>query len=254
MITTLKNRIRSIKELILPSKLERERKEEAEFLNKLFEKLLTEASTKKRVEYILSINGKDPKLQNVLTEHERALPGDRNFLESGWYKSMLTRYALAMHYSKGKNVLDTCSGLGWGAYLLEVVADELTCIELDQGTIQAAKAIWPYEKSLIQQGSVLQLPFPDNSFDIVTAMESIEHFELDDARIYMHEVKRVLKPKGRLIGSTPLPLTEEGIKHELAINPYHLHIFTPPKLADFLSECFSEVHVLHNNCFFWCIK
>lgn len=257
MLLAIKDRIRPIKSMIQPmflSSTEKEQRKEAEFLNNIFENLYTNSETRKRVEYILTINEENSRLQEVLAEDERALPGNQTFLESGWYKSMLTRYAFAMHYVKGKKVLDTCSGLGWGAYLLEVVAGSLIGIELDQKAIQAAKEIWDYDKCVLQQGSVLNLPFPDNSFDVVTAMESIEHFTLEDAKIYTQEMHRVLKPGGRLIGSTPLPLTEEGIQLELNTNPYHLHVFTPTKLGAFLRGYFSKVHVLHNNRYFWAIK
>ena len=254
MLTKLKRKVRPLKKLLPLSSLEREKLEEANLLNNLYTKLVTDSLTKEQVEHILSINQNHPLLQNVLTEEERALPGNSRFLRTSWYKSMLTRYAFAMHHSQGKSVLDTCSGLGWGAYLLEAVAKDLTCIELDTNAIEAAKNLWSYQKCVMQQGSVLEMPFPDNSFDVVTAIESIEHFDLDAATTYRNEIYRVLKPNGMLIGSTPLPLTEEGVRHELDNNPYHLYVFTPTELSKFLQKTFSKVHVLHNNRFFWAIK
>lgn len=47
----------------------------------------------------------------------------------------------------------------------------------------------------------LQLPFKTGSFDVVSAFDVIEHFA-DDARL-LHEIRRVLKPDGRLILSVP---------------------------------------------------
>ena len=49
----------------------------------------------------------------------------------------------------------------------------------------------------IRQGSVSQLPFPDNSFDLVTAVET--HFWWPDLPNDMREVFRVTKPDGMLI-------------------------------------------------------
>jgi ubiquinone/menaquinone biosynthesis C-methylase UbiE len=49
----------------------------------------------------------------------------------------------------------------------------------------------------IREGSVSQLPFPDDVFDLVTALET--HFWWPDLPADMREVLRVLKPGGRLI-------------------------------------------------------
>lgn len=45
------------------------------------------------------------------------------------------------------------------------------------------------------------LPFPDNYFDVVLALELIEH--LHDPQKFLTEIKRVLKPNATLIISTP---------------------------------------------------
>lgn len=49
----------------------------------------------------------------------------------------------------------------------------------------------------IREGSVSQLPFPENTFDLVTAVET--HFWWPDLPAAMHEVLRVLKPGGAFI-------------------------------------------------------
>lgn len=49
----------------------------------------------------------------------------------------------------------------------------------------------------IRNGSVSQLPFPDRTFDLVTAVET--HFFWPDLPADLRELFRVLKPGGRLI-------------------------------------------------------
>lgn len=49
----------------------------------------------------------------------------------------------------------------------------------------------------IQQGSVSKLPFPDGTFDLITAVET--HFFWPDLPSDMREVFRVLKPGGSFI-------------------------------------------------------
>ena len=46
-----------------------------------------------------------------------------------------------------------------------------------------------------------EVPYPDNTFDIVTATEIIEH--LEDFRAIMRDVHRILKPGGIFVLSTP---------------------------------------------------
>jgi SAM-dependent methyltransferase len=53
----------------------------------------------------------------------------------------------------------------------------------------------------VKQITTKQLPFPDNSFDLIFAIEVIEHIE--DDIFAMQELKRVLKPNGYLIVTVP---------------------------------------------------
>jgi ubiquinone/menaquinone biosynthesis C-methylase UbiE len=46
-----------------------------------------------------------------------------------------------------------------------------------------------------------KLPYDDNSFDIITATEVIEH--LEDFRAILREIYRILKPNGMIVLSTP---------------------------------------------------
>jgi len=52
-------------------------------------------------------------------------------------------------------------------------------------------------------GSALSLPFEDEHFDTVTALELIEHFDRDGQDTFLREVHRVLKRRGQFVVSTP---------------------------------------------------
>jgi len=49
----------------------------------------------------------------------------------------------------------------------------------------------------IREGAVSELPFPENMFDLVTAVET--HFWWSDLPVGMREILRVLKPGGTLV-------------------------------------------------------
>jgi ubiquinone/menaquinone biosynthesis C-methylase UbiE len=224
------------------------------FFRDLLHDLMSNPSTRKRVEYILTFNSDNPIFKEVLTKHERALPGDQEFQNNGWYEVMLTRYALGAHYSKAKCVLDTCSGLGWGSYLLDSVAKRVIALDVDGPAVKLASSLWPSQRTEYVQGSVLNLSLVSNCIDIALAMESIEHFELSHVKRYLDELYRVLKRGGMLIGSSSFPETREQAMALCARNPYHLHIFTRAEFDKLLIDLFSKHYIYQNGLFFWAVK
>jgi ubiquinone/menaquinone biosynthesis C-methylase UbiE len=50
-------------------------------------------------------------------------------------------------------------------------------------------------------GSITQMPFSDNSFDLITALDVLEH--IDDDQTAASELVRVLKPKGLIVITVP---------------------------------------------------
>lgn len=55
--------------------------------------------------------------------------------------------------------------------------------------------------SMLCASDAMRLPFRDNSFDLVVAMDILEHLKDDSAALC--EVHRVLKPGGRIIATVP---------------------------------------------------
>ncbi len=56
-------------------------------------------------------------------------------------------------------------------------------------------------EDVVVPGSASAIPFPDASFDLVTAFDVLEH--LDDDRAGLAEIRRVLRPGGRLLLTVP---------------------------------------------------
>lgn len=72
-----------------------------------------------------------------------------------------------------------------------------------------------------------QWPFEDDSFDLVTGMEILEHLALDPY-FFFSEAARVLKPGGRVLITTPNVVSHRGVRKVLdGIAPYSFGIFVP---------------------------
>jgi SAM-dependent methyltransferase len=75
------------------------------------------------------------------------------------------------------------------------------------------------------------------SVDAVVAMEMIEHVQDDKAVV--SEVRRILKPGGLFIVSTPNRLvTGSGEKPD---NPFHVREYTPEEFTNLLRQAFNEI-------------
>ena len=113
----------------------------------------------------------------------------------------LHRYCIATEWIKGRAVLDIACGEGYGSGLLARTAAEVIGVDISKSTIEAARI--KYQRSNLQfiQGAADQIPAQDNYFDVVVSFETIEHHDRHEEM--MSEIKRVLKPDGVLIISSP---------------------------------------------------
>lgn len=208
------------------------------------------SETSLKMTRILQTGQEKLKAASIWEPNQRSLPSDITFIKTLYFRSMFIRYALAARVAKGKPVLETCSGLGWGAYLLESVVSSVTCVELEKKAISLAQMLWPFERTCFVEGSVLALPMADSTWDIVSAMESVEHFQKEDSERYVAEIARVLRSGGWLVGSTPLARTNDDINREKASNPCHLHIYTRKTLRAVLRKYFRRSYVFESERFF----
>ncbi|WP_018900899.1 class I SAM-dependent methyltransferase [Rhizobium sp. 2MFCol3.1] len=147
------------------------------------------------------------------------------------------RYHKAAEYIRpGDRVLDVACGLGYGSHILYNAskARSVMGIDLSEFSVNYANAHYSDGEAVrFEVGDAQYLSqVPDNSIDFITAFETIEH--VPDPDIYLGELKRVLKPSGRLMVCAPNNWVDETGKDP---NPYHLHIYTWERLID---ECGSQ--------------
>jgi SAM-dependent methyltransferase len=107
--------------------------------------------------------------------------------------------ALLLEHAGGARVLDVGCGAANG-YAPEVAAVAASYLGVDVSERAVALA---RERGLEAQvvEDAAQLPFGDASFDVAVCVEVLEHlFRPDDA---VAEIRRVLRPGGRLVASAP---------------------------------------------------
>jgi 2-polyprenyl-3-methyl-5-hydroxy-6-metoxy-1,4-benzoquinol methylase len=160
----------------------------------------------------------------------------------------LHRYAIAMESCSGKVVLDIASGEGYGSNLLATTASKVTGVDIDPATVQAANEKYAIRRKNLEflQGSADKIPVGSGQFDIVVSFETIEHH--DKHREMMAEIKRVLKPGGLLIISSPDKLfysDKPGTK-----NPFHVKELYKEEFRSLLADHFKNVVLYRQKTFF----
>ncbi|HON53065.1 MAG TPA: class I SAM-dependent methyltransferase [Bacteroidales bacterium] len=149
----------------------------------------------------------------------------------------LHRYAFAMQYIQGKDIIDIASGEGYGANLMSSVAKSVVGVDISHEAVEFANTKYKKPNVSYKQGSATQIPLPDSSIDVVVSFETIEHHDKHDEM--MQEIKRILKPNGILIMSTPQKAEDGIIRH-----PYHVKELYFEEFKELLHKYFLHTHFL----------
>lgn len=97
----------------------------------------------------------------------------------------------------GARVLD--AGCGSGRLLDELVSyGEVSGLDMNPDSVAVARSRGHAD---VHEGAVESLPWEDETFDLITCLDVIEHTA--DDRISMRELRRVLAPRGRLLITVP---------------------------------------------------
>jgi ubiquinone/menaquinone biosynthesis C-methylase UbiE len=139
-------------------------------------------------------------------------------IEGNIYLEHMHRYLMVRDLVTGKDVLDIASGEGFGSYTLSRFARSVVGVDIDKSSVEHALSRYKEPKLDFRSGSCSQIPLEDRSVDVVVSFETIEHH--DEHERMMQEVRRVLRPGGVLIISSPE-------KHEYTDvpgtrNPFHV--------------------------------
>jgi len=139
-------------------------------------------------------------------------------------------YELVAPLIRGK-VLEVGSGNGYGLRLLSRHCDYYTAIDKYDTNINTSLTA----NVSFQRMTIPPLELESDYFDYVVCFQVIEHIQEDSALIA--EIKRVLKPGGKLYMTTP------NIKTTLTRNPWHIREYTIDEFNKLLSSSFEKVEV-----------
>jgi SAM-dependent methyltransferase len=125
-------------------------------------------------------------------------------------------------------------------------------IDVDHSAVERGKTLYPQLGSRISEYSGATLPFPSESFDVVTMFDVIEHIP-EVEKFLSREVWRVLKKRGSLLFQTPNKYT--NIPWEILIHrsfskykSYHVSLQSYWSLGEMLEAAgFDEIRISKRN-------
>lgn len=155
----------------------------------------------------------------------------------------LQRYHTVSRYVTDLDVLDAACGEGYGSSILAEKARSVVGIDIDAATVAAAGRKYSGRPNLcFHQGSVADLSIIESqSKDAVISFETIEHVSRELQEAFLKEIKRVLKPDGFLVMSTP-DKKEYSDRYQFH-NKFHVAEFYVPEFVAFLKQEFRNIRL-----------
>lgn len=168
------------------------------------------------------------------------VPGE---VEPDLYNEHLVRYLFSQQFTAGKTVLDLGCGVGYGSSLTARIAAKVISVDVSFEAVTYARENFSSAKLhyLVTDATLLSLA--SNCIDVVLCFEVIEHLIRQES--LLEEARRVLKPEGIVVVSTPNRVfyTEE---RRLA-NPYHTREFSFGEFRELLERYFPQVELVYQN-------
>lgn len=164
---------------------------------------------------------------------ERFVPTEQGRIRLEHYH----RYAVVQEIVAGKDVLDVACGEGYGSAFMADVARKVTGVDISHEAVQYASTTYQKSNLDFQQGSATDLKFGDATFDVVVSFETIEHLAEQDKML--SEIRRVLRPDGLLVISSPnRPIySEESGEH----NEFHVKELDFNEFDEILRKKFATI-------------
>jgi 2-polyprenyl-6-hydroxyphenyl methylase/3-demethylubiquinone-9 3-methyltransferase len=152
------------------------------------------------------------------SSHPIALLRSENALRNPWIASKI---------SAPSKILDMGCGGGFLTHFLSQKGHETYGVDLSPSSLEIARKKDPKTHYLC--ADVTKLPFEDKSFDVVSAMDLLEHVE--DPRKVIAEASRLLRPQGLFFFHTfnrnffSYLLVIKGVEWIVKNTPKNMHVY-----------------------------
>lgn len=188
------------------------------------------------------------KEDNPIPRGEKGQIGERNDVirstDTRERTEHIQRYKKSLRYLKPNQfILDVGCGTGYGTKMLNQIHQDVYGIDVSKEAINYAQRNYTGPIYLISNAE--NIPFKNESFDVVISFESIEH--LQNPEKGLKEMNRILKDGGLLFISTPNPRHLGNILKNRLLgipypekvdmnNIYHIKEFNYNEFLDFLGN------------------
>ena len=142
-------------------------------------------------------------------------------------------------FGVGDHVLDVACGDGYGCRILSSNVGQVIGIDINESLIANNNQRNDHDNIRYAVDNAFGLSLGDGSVSGCTAMELIEHLPVDQVDTFVKEVRRVVKPGGAFICSTP-----QNSHGEIPVVPWHVREYSAPELRAILERHFGSVKIL----------
>jgi SAM-dependent methyltransferase len=169
-----------------------------------------------------------------MTTYTTEIASDKLISDNPIHQRLLKAYIAAKPHVKG-DLLEVGCGEGRGVEILLNEVDAYHGLDKIQEVIEDLQRRFPkvcFEQAVIPPFQTIA----SNKFDSVVSFQVIEHIQ--DDRLFLQEIYRVLKPGGKAIISTP------NIRQTLSRNPWHIREYTGEQLKKLCEGIFDRVEAM----------
>ena len=142
-------------------------------------------------------------------------------------------------FGAADQVLDIACGDGYGCRILAPKVGRVLGVDINQPLIAANQESNQVGNISYDVGDCFALGLADGAVTGATAMELIEHLPVDRVDRFIGEVRRVVRPGGSFICSTP-----QNSHGDIPVVPWHVKEYSVDELRLLLERHFSSVKIL----------